>query len=420
MDLLVTWLGDFWQIAVKVWKQSLFGVSVGEVLLGFGVFAVFYWLRDLFTRFVIAALERLTRRTTIDFDNKVVAAVSGPVRFVPIVLGLYFAFLFANVPMGEKSSGLALVNSLVAVTIFWALYNAINPLSDVLNKLKLKRVLTQEMIDWTIKALKALVILMGGVAVLQIWGIDVAPVIAGLGLFGVAVALGAQDMFKNLIAGMLILSEKRFHKGDWILVEGVVEGTVELIGFRSTRVRRFDKAPVYVPNAQLADNPVTNFSGMTHRRIKWIIGVEYRTTVDQLRRIRDGIEDYILNSGDFAAPGEVATFVHIEGFSESSIDILLYCFTKTTVWGEWLAIKEKLAYKVKEIVEEAGTGFAFPSRSLYVESMPGEAPEIFVPPSDEAGAVADLTVGKKRLQGKAAKGAAARARKAKIRETAKS
>jgi MscS family membrane protein len=136
-----------------------------------------------------------------------------------------------------------------------------------------------------------------------------------------------------------------------------------------------------VPNAKLSDNAVTNFSAMTHRRIYWVVGVEYRTTVEQLREIRDGIEQYVLNSEDFAKPPEVATFVRIDKFSDSSIDIMLYCFTKTTVWGEWLAIKEELAYKIKQIVTEAGTSFAFPSRSIYVETLPTEQPEIFEPPS---------------------------------------
>jgi MscS family membrane protein len=119
---------------------------------------------------------------------------------------------------------------------------------------------------------------------------------------------------------------------------------------------------------------------MTHRRIYWMIGVEYRTTVPQLRRIRDEIEDYVLTNPAFADPSEVSTFVRIDRFSESSIDIMLYCFTITTNWGEWLEVKEALAYKIKEIVEGAGSGFAFPSRSLYVEALPGGAPEPFVPP----------------------------------------
>ena len=215
------------------------------------------------------------------------------------------------------------------------------------------------------------------------WGISIGPILAGFGLIGVAVALGAQDLFKNLIAGLLILAERRFNIGDWILVDGIAEGTVESIGFRSTLVRRFDKAPVFVPNATLSDNAVTNFTAMTHRRIYWVIGVEYGATVEQLRKIRDSIEGYITDNADFAPAGEVATFVRIDSFNDSSIDILLYCFTRTTKWGEWLRIKEELAYKVKEIVEGAGTGFAFPSRSLYVQAMPAEKPEVFAPPSGD-------------------------------------
>jgi MscS family membrane protein len=120
---------------------------------------------------------------------------------------------------------------------------------------------------------------------------------------------------------------------------------------------------------------------MTHRRIKWAIGVEYRTSVEQLQIIRDGIMNYILENDAFASPDEVNTFVRVDSFNSSSIDFLVYCFTKTTVWGEWLEIKEAFAMEVKRIVEEkAGTSFAFPSQSIYVESLPGEAPEIFLPP----------------------------------------
>ena len=114
----------------------------------------------------------------------------------------------------------------------------------------------------------------------------------------------------------------------------------------------------------------------------WKIGVEYRTTVDQLRKIRDDIEAYVHGNEDFAPADEVSTFVRIDAFSDSSIDIMLYCFTKTTDWGTWLKIKEELAYSLKEIIEGAGSGFAFPSQSVYVESFPGEGPEIFVPPTD--------------------------------------
>ncbi len=372
-------LTDFWALVVDVWENGLLGVNIGQVLIAVAILVVFLLIRRLFTRFVVARVRAWTRRTSTDLDNRVLEALDGPIRFIPVVMGVFFATealsLTGAVAVGAEN----LVRSLIAFTIFWAIYQIVEPLSFVLERLE--RVFTPAIIDWLKKAIKIAFVFIGAATILEIWGIQVGPILAGLGLLGVAVALGAQDLFKNLIAGILILAEKRFNQGDWIRVDGVVEGTVETIGFRSTLVRRFDKAPVHVPNSRLADNAVTNFSRMTHRRIYWKIGVEYRTTVDQLRRVRDGIEDYVLGNDDFAKPPDVPTFVRIDSFNDSSIDIMLYCFTVTTNWGEWLAIKEQLAYRIKEIVEGAGSGFAFPSQSLYVETVPSEAPEPFVPPT---------------------------------------
>jgi len=134
---------------------------------------------------------------------------------------------------------------------------------------------------------------LGIVAILELWGIKVGPVIAGLGLFGVAVALGAQDLFKNLISGILVLVEKRFKIGDWILVEGIIEGIVEKIGFRSTVIRKFDKSIAIIPNFQFAENAVINISQTTNWIISWVINLQYDTTVEQLKTIRNEIEDYI-------------------------------------------------------------------------------------------------------------------------------
>ena len=326
----------------------------------------------------MARLERLAERTTTRFDDALVAAIEGPLRFVPVTLGVFLAFEVLRLEPGASDIAGKVVRSLIAFTMFWALYNAVGPVSKVLEQLR--SVFTEAMVQWLVKAIRFAVALIGAAAILELWGIEVGPILAGLGLIGVAVALGAQDLFKNLIAGILILAERRFQPGDWIKVDGVAEGTVEVIGFRSTRIRRFDLSPTFIPNAQLSDTAVTNFSEMRHRRIYWTIGVEYRTTVAQLRRIRDEIEAYLQTSDSFVKPPEASLFVRIDTFSDSSIDILLYAFTRTTNWGEWLAIKEDLAYRIKEIVEESGTGFAFPSQSLYVESLPGDRPESFSPP----------------------------------------
>jgi MscS family membrane protein len=309
-----------------------------------------------------------------------VDALEDPLTLIPVLLGVFVATEYLALSGRLEVFSDQFVRSLVAYLIFWILVRLVRPLSFLLGKLE--EVFSAAIVDWLVRIIRVALILIGGATILEIWGIKVGPILAGLGLFGVAVALGAQDLFKNLISGLLIIAERRFSPGDWVCVDGIVEGTVETIGFRSTLIRRFDKAPVYVPNAKLSDNAVTNFSAMTHRRVYWMIGVEYRTTVAQLREIRDGIERYVLESEDFAKPPEVATFVRIDKFSDSSIDIMLYCFTKTTAWGEWLAIKEELAYKIKEIVETSGTAFAFPSRSVYVETLLTEEPELFEPPCE--------------------------------------
>ncbi|MDJ0685864.1 MAG: mechanosensitive ion channel family protein [Alphaproteobacteria bacterium] len=376
-------LNAFWELVVDVWSRGTLGVDFTRIGVALCIFLGFLLIRRLFTRFVLGRIHAFTEKTNTDLDKTILTSVEQPVRFAPVVMGAFFAIDYLNLTGAVEEAGQDLVRSLIVFNIFWVFYRLVDPMSFLLGKLE--RAFTNAMVDWLLKAIKVLVALIGAATILEIWGVKVGPILAGMGLFGVAVALGAQDLFKNLIAGLLILAEKRFSIGDWVRVDGIVEGTVEGIGFRSTLVRRFDNAPVQVPNAALADNPVTNFSRMRRRRIYWMIGVEYRTTVDQLRRIRDEIEAYLSESDAFVPKDKAATFVRIDRFNDSSIDIMLYCFTRTTNWGEWLKVKEELAYKVKQVVEGAGTGFAFPSQSLYLEQLPDAADkaEPFTPPDDD-------------------------------------
>jgi len=365
---------DFITLIREVWEYGVFGIDIGKIIFALLVFFFFLLIRRLFSRFIVNRLKALARKTENDFDDLVVDALEHPLRFIPIVIGVFLATEVLMLNESLQQGAYSLNRSLITFNIFWMFFKLVGPLSRSFSGLR--GLFTDSMITWLVKAIRALVFFLGAAAILEIWGIAVAPLIAGLGLFGVAVALGAQDVFKNLIAGLFIIGEKRFHPGDWVHVEGIVEGTVEDIGFRTTTIRRFDKAPVFVPNTKLSDNAVINFTRMTHRRIYWKIGLVYDTTIDQLRDVREKIASFVLNNDDFAQPPEVSTFVRVDSFNDSSIDLMLYCFTKTTNWGEWLEIKETLALEVKNIVEESGSGFAFPSQSIYLETLPDGA-EVF-------------------------------------------
>ena len=358
-------MSDFLDLFLSVWNEGVFGIDLNNVLIGIVILFIFVFFRSLFSKIIINRIKSLVKKSKNKIDDEVLEAFDGPLRFFPIVIGVYISTQYIDLNITLESFADNLNRSLITIQIFWLIYKLIDPLSFLAHRLG--DVLTNDLIDWGVRILKFLIFVIGAAAVLELWGIKVGPILAGLGLLSVAVALGAQDLFKNLISGILILLEKRFQNGDWIKVENIVEGVVEKIGFRSTLIRRFDSSPVMVPNFNFAENAVTNFSNMKSRRIYWTIGLEYRTTHEQLRIIRDQIEEYISSSGDFVKSSEQPLFVRLEKFSDSSIDILIYCFATTTVWGEWLKIKEELALKIKSIVEENNAGFAFPSQSIYVE-----------------------------------------------------
>ncbi len=354
---------NFKELFLSVWKKGILGVDIMEIFIGVGIFFIFLIFRGLISKLIIKRLEGIAKKTKNKFDDSFVQAMEGPARFLPIVIGFFIASYYMSFSEDNRAIVDTINRTLITIFIFWVMHQVIEPISYVLSGLN--KILTRELIGWIIKSLKILIFILGLAAVLELWGIKIGPIIAGLGLFGVAVALGAQDLFKNLISGILVLVEKRFKIGDWILVEDIIEGIVEKIGFRSTVIRKFDKSIAIIPNFQFAENAVINISQTTNWIISWTINLQYDTTVEQLKSIRNQIEDYIKKHEDYKP--ELGYAVRIDKFAESSIDLYVRCFTQTDDWDEWLAVKERLAIQIKQIVESNKASFAFPSQSIYVE-----------------------------------------------------
>jgi len=354
---------NFTELFLSVWSKGIRGVDIFQILIGIGIFFIFLVFRGIISKVIIKRLEAIAKRTTNKLDDTFVHAMEGPARFLPIVLGFFIASYYMSFSEDARAAVDTINRTLITILIFWLIHQIVEPISYILSGLD--KMLTRELIGWIIKSLKILIFILGLAAVLELWGIKIGPIIAGLGLFGVAVALGAQDLFKNLISGILVLVEKRFKIGDWILVEGIIEGIVEKIGFRSTVLRKFDKSLAIIPNFQFAENAVINISETTNWRIDWAITLQYDTTVDQLKKIRNEIEDHIKKSDDFDKAVGIA--VRVEKFSDSSIDMRVRCFTASNSFTTWLEVKEKLAIEIKQIVEGNSAAFAFPSQSIYIE-----------------------------------------------------
>ena len=354
---------QFISLFAEVWKSGISGINISEIIIALLIFFAFLLLRGLFAKFIIKRLEKYVSKTTNRFDNSLVQSLKGPTKFFPIVIGFFIATSYVSFGDSTESFIDNANRTLITILIFWSIHQIIGPLSVLIKSIE--DLLSKDLMNWIIKAIKILILILGAAAVLELWGIKIGPIIAGLGLFGVAVALGAQDLFKNLISGILVLVEKRFKVGDWIIVENIIEGIVERIGFRSTVVRKFDKSTAIIPNFQFAENAVINISETTNWIISWVITLQYNTTVEQLKKIRDEIEKYITTHKDFKI--SLGHAVRVDKFSDSSIDMYIRCFTVTDDWDEWLAVKERLAIEIKQIVEKNNASFAFPSQSIYVE-----------------------------------------------------
>lgn len=351
----------------QFFQQLFIGVPLYKWALALFVFFLFLLFRKLFSLFIIKSLKVIVSRTKTKLDDKFLKLIESPIRFLFIVFGIWFAIDILGV---ENDITKHLVRSLFIISIFWFFYNAVYVFSDEIHKFseKFGKELSQEIASFITKTLKAFIVVLALVAVLQEWGINVSALIASMGLGGLALALAAKDTAANLFGGLSILADKTFKIGDWVKVNDSIEGIVEDIGLRTTKIRTFEKSVLTVPNQLIANSAVENFSRRDIRRIKLVVGLVYSTPRATLEKIVNEIRQMLENHPRITKNQII--IVNFDEFGDSSLNIFIYCYADTSNWKEWLSIKEDVMLKIMEIVEKNGSSFAFPSRSIYVEQLP--------------------------------------------------
>ncbi|HHA0033422.1 TPA: mechanosensitive ion channel family protein [Yersinia enterocolitica] len=216
------------------------------------------------------------------------------------------------------------------------------------------------------------------VVVVLLYGEHLGMSFSGLvtfgGIGGLAVGLAGKDILSNFFSGVMLYFDRPFNIGDWIrLPDRHIEGVVVEIGWRLTKIMTFENRPLYVPNSMFTDVSVENPGRMTNRRIKTTIGLRY-ADADKIGAIVDEMHSFLANNDDIDQ--RQTLLVYFNGFGDSSLNIMVYCFTKTKVWAEWLAIQQHCYLKFIDIVHKHGADFAFPSRSLYFENSTAEPQKI--------------------------------------------
>ena len=344
---------------------SILDVPLAQWIAAVLVFFLILGLREFFTTVIMKGLQQLAKLTDNYYDDRIISALKAPIRFAFILVGIHLFFLII---FKENHVIKNILNTLIVYDIFWAILLVIESLRSLAHKFagRFSSDLSQEVGNFMLTILKILIMGVGLGAMLQVWGINVTALVASLGIGGLAFALAAKDAASNLFGSFSLLADKSIRIGEWIKVNGV-EGIVEDIGMRTTKVRSFGKSLITVPNQIVANNPIENFSRRGVRRIKMRIGITYATPSDKVINIVKEIK-YMLHNHEKIAQKETL-LVNFESFGDSALNIFIYTFTSTANWEKYLDIREDIHIKIMKIVEENGSSFAFPSQSIYMEKV---------------------------------------------------
>ncbi|SHF71703.1 mechanosensitive ion channel family protein [Ornithinibacillus halophilus] len=348
------------------WEEFISYDHLYSLGIAIGIFLLFLVFRKLFTKFIFAGLKRFANKTNSTLFSNVLLAFEKPVQWVFIILGIYAAVYYYPELNHEQAVFVKVLKIWMILLVSWGLFKLASTSSAIIRNIneKTRIEIDEILIPLLSRALQVVVVAISVTIVLNELGYAIDGLVAGMGLGGLAISLAARDALANMFGGIVIITEKPFGIGDWILTPSV-EGTVEDITFRSTRVRTFADAVVTVPNATLANESITNWSKMGKRRITFNIRLTFDTPSKKLDRVVGEIRKLIEQHPE-VHPETI--FVNVDFYKEDGIDILLYFFTKTTDWGQWLGIKEDINLKILQILEREGVSFAVPSRRIYVDS----------------------------------------------------
>ena len=359
-------------------NYEFLGNSITDYVYFLSSFLVGLLLIIPFRLFICKLLFRLFGKDNSDNDNKKFnSLLKKPLQYFLTLLVLYFSVKFISLPeflnsTEEGSLNLAKYfdkgfNFLLLITIFWTINRSID---FVGYKLKNKALETESKVDdqlipFAIEIGKVLVVIFAIVVILaNVFDQNVTALAAGLGVGGVAVALASKESLENLLGSFTIFLDKPFQVGDIITI-GTITGKVEKVGFRSTRVRTFDKSVVTVPNKNLVIAELDNLGVRPVRRVKINIGLTYSTTVDQIKEIVNDIQKLIDDHEQTNQDGKVRFL----NFGASSLDVMVLYYVNSPDWDVLVDTQQEINFKIIEIVKKHGSDFAFPTTSVYLENQ---------------------------------------------------
>ena len=331
------------------------------------IIILFFAIANFVQKRILNKLHNRLTETRNTWDDAVIEALKQPLTVLLWVIGITLA---ADVIQEEtRASIFQLIEPMrkigVVVCLIWfSIRFAINIENNYIVKRNITSTTELTSIHAIGKLIRLALIITGALVILQTLGISVSGLLAFGGIGGIALGFASKDLLANFFGGLMIYLDRPFEVGHWIRSpDKQIEGIVEEIGWRLTRIRTFEKRPLYVPNSVFTNIVVENPSRMSHRRIYETIGVRY-LDVQKLPLIIEAVREFLNTSEDIDQKQTI--IVNFNAFSESSLDFMVYAYTRTTKWIEYHQVKERVLLKIAEIVESNGAEVAFPTRTLHI------------------------------------------------------
>jgi MscS family membrane protein len=352
-------MGDSKYFGLYVWQMT--GILI-IVLLSVIIHKLFTFLIE---KIIINLLIRRGHMTTV---RKFVAPVAKPLSILIIFPILLLLTPVIQLPIKINSYIMFTLKALWPVFLTVVLYRLVDLLGMYMTKLaeRTESTLDDQLVPMIRKALKMFVVIIGVLAILVNLNIDILPLLTGLSIGGLAFALAAQDTLKNFFGSVMIFMDKPFQIGDWI-TSGDIDGTVEEVGFRATRVRTFRNSLTYVPNGKIADSTVDNHGLRNYRRFYTQISIMYSTPSDIVNLFVEGLRAIVLKHPHTLKENY---HVYLNDMAASSLNVMFYIFFKVPTWGEELRCRHEVLIEIIRLAESLGVNFAFPTTTLHMETFP--------------------------------------------------
>jgi len=381
----ISYINNFDFVQPINYKLTLFNVDTGGIIISFVIIFLIYFSYPFVFKCTSWCVETFIIDTKIEQQETIYHEIRRPARTLLVFFGINIAahaFLYKTDYRASLAGFSYVIYSFLFIWLFFKIIDCI-VLVQIEKLSTSNKELRRGLFNLGVQTVKGIIVVIVLTFGLSHFGISLTAIVSTLGVGGLAFALAAKDTLSNLFGGITILFDNVFRMGDWVKV-GDVEGTVADIGLRSTTIRTFDNALITIPNSQVSVSSVRNWNRRAvGRRIKLYIGVTYECEMDDLRQALVEIRAMLKEHPDIANPGykhkgkgkkfkfisqedtqgiKSTQLVFMDRYSDFSIDILIYCFARTIVWSEWLAVKEDVLFKIADILKKNNLEFAYPTQ----------------------------------------------------------